>query len=98
VAFFPLDGGTQLALWRRADLAHDAGLSVGPTSATEFSLGQNVNSPAEVDTVMKQAADAGARIIKPAGETFWGGYAGYFADPDDHLWEVVWNPQPSPTE
>jgi uncharacterized protein len=47
---------------------------------------------------MKQAADAGARIIKPAGETFWGGYAGYFADPDDHLWEVVWNPQLSPTE
>jgi uncharacterized glyoxalase superfamily protein PhnB len=53
----------------------------------------NVNSKKEVDDVMKQAEKAGANIIKPAQDTFWGGYAGYFQDPDGHLWEVVWNPQ-----
>src|ERR671921_751430 len=82
VAFFDLQPGLQLALWPRADLAHDAGLSRTPTSATEFSLGHNVKSSAEVDAVMQQAARAGARIIKPAQQTFWGGYAGYFQDPD----------------
>jgi uncharacterized protein len=93
VAFFPLAGGLQLALWRRADLAHDAGLTPCAPSATEFSLGHNVSSRAEVDAVMMQAAAAGAHILKPAADTFWGGYSGYFADPDGHVWEVVWNPQ-----
>lgn len=92
VVFFDLQPGLQLALWRRADLAHDAGLAPGPSSATELSLGHNVNSPAEVDAIMEQAGRAGARLVKPAHRTFWGGYAGYFQDPDGHLWEVAWNP------
>ena len=93
VAFFELQGGLQLALWPRASLSRDSGLPVQPASATEMSIGHNVNSREEVDAVMAQAAGAGAKIVKAAGETFWGGYAGYFQDPDGHLWEVVWNPQ-----
>ena len=58
-----------------------------------MTLGHNVTSIAEVDAVMAQAGAAGATIIKPAHTTFWGGYSGYFQDPDGHLWEVVWNPQ-----
>jgi uncharacterized protein len=96
VAFFDLQAGLRLALWPRVSLAHDARLEVGLPSATEFSLGHNVASRDEVDTVMEQAARAGAGIVKPAQETFWGGYAGYFHDPDQHLWEVVWNPQLMP--
>jgi predicted lactoylglutathione lyase len=61
-----------------------------------LSIGHNVGSRAEVDTVMEQAKRAGARIVKPAGPTFWGGYAGYFQDPDEHLWEVAWNPKAAP--
>lgn len=93
VAFFPLQNGLQLALWERANLAHDTGLSEASPAATEFSLGHNVNSKAEVDAVMQQARAAGAEIVKPAQDTFWGGYGGYFQDPDGHLWEVVFNPQ-----
>ena len=94
VAFFELQSGLKLALWPRDDLAHDAGLPPKtPRSATEVSLAHNVGSAAEVDAVMEQARRAGARIVKPAGTTFWGGYAGYFQDPDEHLWEVAWNPQ-----
>lgn len=93
VAFFDLQSGIQLALWPRADLAHDAKIPKASRSATELSIGHNVNSKKEVDTVMEQAKRAGARIVKPAGETFWGGYAGYFQDPDDHLWEIAWNPK-----
>jgi catechol 2,3-dioxygenase-like lactoylglutathione lyase family enzyme len=96
VAFFELQAGLRLAVWPHASLAHDAGLPVGPPSATDISLGHNVASKAEVDEVMEQAARAGAHIVKPAQETFWGGYAGYFQDPDQHLWEVTWNPQWSP--
>jgi uncharacterized protein len=92
VAFFDLQPGLQLAIWPRADLAHDAGLPGSQPSATELSLGQNVNSQEEVDVVMQRASGAGARIVKPAQATFWGGYAGYFQDPDGHLWEVAWNP------
>jgi uncharacterized protein len=93
VAFFDLNGGLRLALWPRKSLAHDAGLAVGVKSSTELSIGHNVNSTAEVDAAMTQAARAGATVVKPAHKTFWGGYAGYFADPDGHLWEVAWNPQ-----
>jgi uncharacterized protein len=92
VVFFDLQPGLQLALWPRADLAHDTGLARGPSSATELSLGHNVNDPAEVDAIMEQARRAGARIVKSAVRTSSGGYAGYFQDPDDHLWEVAWNP------
>ena len=93
VAFFSLQVGLKLALWPRASLAHDAGLPLGTPSPTELSLGHNAASKEEVDVVMEQARRAGAHIVKPAQETFWGGYAGYFQDPDQHLWEVVWNPQ-----
>jgi uncharacterized protein len=93
VAFFDLQAGLKLAVWPRVDLAHDAGIAQTPPSPTEFSIGHNVASSAEVDAVMEQARRAGATIVKPAAETFWGGYAGYFADPDGHLWEVAWNPQ-----
>jgi uncharacterized glyoxalase superfamily protein PhnB len=93
VAFFELQAGLKLAIWPRKSLAHDSGLPLGKPSATEVSLGHNVSSKAEVDAVMAQAKNAGAVIVKPAQDTFWGGYAGYFQDPDQHLWEVVWNPQ-----
>lgn len=92
VAFFDLQRGLKLALWPRHSIATDTGLPQQPPSATEFTLGHNVGSKEEVDAVMQQAEKAGATIIKPAGATFWGGYAGYFQDPDAHLWEVVWNP------
>lgn len=93
VAFFELQSGLRLALWARRDIAHDTGIPQSAPSPTEFTLGHNVSSREAVDTVMAEAANAGARIIKPAAPTFWGGYAGYFQDPDGHLWEVVWNPQ-----
>jgi catechol 2,3-dioxygenase-like lactoylglutathione lyase family enzyme len=93
VAFFDLQAGLKLALWPRASMAHDAGIAAGGPSPTEFTIGHNVASKAEVDAVMAQAKTAGAHILKPAHDTFWGGYAGYFQDPDQHLWEVAWNPQ-----
>jgi uncharacterized protein len=98
VAFFDLQLGLRLALWPRQSLAHDSGLPVGKPSATEFCLAHNVASKAEVDEVMAQAGTAGALIVKPAHDTFWGGYSGYFQDPDQHLWEVTWNPQMIPAE
>ncbi len=93
VAFFRLEGGVMLALWPRSSISHDSGVPVTPPSPTDFTLGHNVASREEVDRVMAEAAAAGASVIKPAADTFWGGYAGYFQDPDGHLWEVVWNPQ-----
>lgn len=92
VAFFDLHGGLKLALWPRTSIAHDAGLPLDRPSALELTLGHNVGSKAEVDVVMDRAERAGATIIKRPRDTFWGGYAGYFQDPDRHLWEVVWNP------
>ena len=92
VAFFDLEAGLRVALWPRKSLAHDSGLPLGQPSATEFSLGHNVSSKDEVDAVMEQARKFGVVIVKPAQDTFWGGYAGYFQDPDHHLWEIAWNP------
>lgn len=92
VAFFELQSGLRFALWPRGSIAYDTGLEAGPPCATEFTLGHNVASEAAVDEVMEQARRAGAAIVKTAGRTFWGGYAGYFQDPDGHLWEIVWNP------
>lgn len=96
VAFFDLQHGVKLALWPRASLARDADLPVQPPSATEFTLAHNVSSKEEVDLVMQQANAAGATIIKSAQETFYGGYAGYFQDPDHHVWEIAWNPEMLP--
>lgn len=92
VAFFDLESSLKLALWPRTSLAADSGLSLQPPSPTSFSLAHNVGSESEVDEVMTQASKAGAKVVKPARKTFWGGYAGYFQDPDGHLWEVVYNP------
>jgi catechol 2,3-dioxygenase-like lactoylglutathione lyase family enzyme len=91
VAFFDLAGGLRLALWPLESLAHDTGLALR-SAAPNVSLAHNVASQAEVDEAMAQASAAGARIVKPAQKTFWGGYAGYFQDPEGHLWEVAWNP------
>ncbi|MEZ5935371.1 MAG: VOC family protein [Alphaproteobacteria bacterium] len=98
VAFFDLQNGLKLALWPRASLAHDAGLDVAPPSTTEFSIGHNVRTEAEVDAVMARARRAGGAVVKAAGRTFWGGYAGYFSDLDGHLWEVVFNPSDLPED
>ena len=92
VAFVDLENGSKLALWPRKSIAHDSGLSLQTPSATEFTIGHNVSNRQEVDEVLAQAKKAGAKIVKPAQETFWGGYSGYFQDPDGHLWEVAWNP------
>jgi len=96
VAFFDLQSGLKLAVWPRSSLARDAGIPPGESSPCELSIGHNVSSAAEVDAVMAQAMQAGAVMVKPAQRTFWGGYAGYFQDPDHHLWEIVWNPQMLP--
>lgn len=92
VIFFELQSGLRLALWPRKSIAHDTGLALAAKSPTEFTLGHNVNSKAEVDDVMNRAKAAGAVIVKAAHDTFWGGYSGYFQDPDGHVWEVAWNP------
>ncbi|TCT05306.1 VOC family protein [Paralcaligenes ureilyticus] len=98
VAFFDLQAGLKLAIWPRKSLSHDSGIAPSSPSVTEFALGHNVSSREEVDTVMEQARNAGAMIVKSAQDTFWGGYAGYFQDPDGHLWEVAWNPQLLPKD
>lgn len=92
VAFFNLQPGLKLALWPRTSLAADSGLSIEAPNATEFLLAHNVGSIEEVNAVMLEAQRAGANIVKAAQATFYGGYAGYFQDPDGHLWEVVFNP------
>jgi uncharacterized protein len=93
VVFVQLQPGLRLALWPRESIGHDTGLAVGLSGSTELTLGHNVGSKQEVDAVMHEAAEAGAVIVKTAHDTFWGGYSGYFQDPDGHLWEIVWNPQ-----
>lgn len=92
VAFFNLQSGLKLALWPRKSLAADAGIGLEPPCSTMFSIAHNVSSREEVDAVMRQAAQSGAKIVKPPHPTFYGGYAGYFSDPDGHLWEVAFNP------
>ena len=91
VAFFEL-GKTWLALYPRHLLAEDAGVPAEGSGFPGFALAHNVRSPAEADRLLEEAAVAGGRIVKPGQRTDWGGYAGYFADPDGFLWEVAWNP------
>ena len=98
VAFFDLSGGLKLAIWAQDDIAHDTGLPKAPASPTSFTIGHNVAQRAEVDDVIDQARRAGAEIVKAPQATFYGGYAGYFRDPDGHLWEVVWNPSLTPND
>ena len=92
VAFFDLAGGLKLAVWSQRDIAHDTGLPLQPPSSTSFTIAHNVTTMKEVDEVMDTAERAGAEIVKRPVSTFYGGYAGYFRDPDGHLWDVVWNP------
>lgn len=92
VVFFELQAGLKLALWSKQSLQQDTGLTGTASNAAQITLGHNVHSPLEVDQVLKQAHNAGAKILKPAQSTFYGGYAGYFQDLDGHVWEVVYNP------
>lgn len=98
VVFIDLQPGLKLALWPRASLARDAGVTVTPRSPSDFMLAHNVRSEAEVDEVMATAEAAGARIARSAQSTSWGGYTGVFQDPDGHLWEVAYNPQILPQD
>lgn len=91
VAFFQL-ANIALGLWSADKLAHDAGASGPGTGFRGVTLAHNVPTPEDVDAVMALAARSGARITKPAAKTFWGGYSGYFEDPDGHSWEVAHNP------
>jgi uncharacterized protein len=93
VAFFKLQDGLLLAVWPRDSIAHDTQIAKAAPSPTDFTIGHNVRTTEEVDQVMAQAVAAGARVVRSAAPTFYGGYAGYFQDPDDHIWEVIWNPQ-----
>lgn len=92
VVFFRLDGGLILALYPTAALAKDAGIAATQARLGAVSIGHLVGSKAEVDAVMTQAERAGAVVTDPARGRFWGGYSGYFHDPDGHLWEIAWNP------
>jgi predicted lactoylglutathione lyase len=94
VTFFKTDGGI-LALWGYKDLAEDANLSMQPGGDAGYrgsALAMNLDSPGDVDACLAAAIEAGAQLTKPATATFYGGYAGYFSDPDGHLWEVAHNP------
>lgn len=91
VAFFTLDG-TWLALYGRESLAADPGVAPAVSGFAGIALAHNVASEAAVDAVMQEAVAAGAALVKPADKASWGGYTGYFADPDGYLWEVAYNP------
>ncbi|HUA14845.1 MAG TPA: VOC family protein [Verrucomicrobiae bacterium] len=91
IVFFQA-GGMALALYPRQELAKDANLAAEGQGFRAITLAYNARSREDVDAVLQEAQGAGARILKPAQEVFWGGYSGYFADPDDFLWEVAWNP------
>lgn len=91
VAFFTLNG-TWLGLYGREALAEDAGVSSQGHGFAPFALAHNVASEQEVDAVVDQAVAAGATLVKEPQKVFWGGYSGYFADPDGHLWEIAHNP------
>jgi catechol 2,3-dioxygenase-like lactoylglutathione lyase family enzyme len=91
IVFFQA-GGMALALYPRDELAKDANIAPAGHGFNGITLAYNARTHAEVDAVLKQAAAAGGKILKPAEEAFWGGYSGYFSDPDGFLWEVAWNP------
>lgn len=95
VAFFELNG-CWLGLFPKTALADDVGISAEGTGFRGVTIAHNAPSEAEVDRIMALAEQAGAKIMKPAQKVFWGGYSGYFADPDGHLWEIAWNPHFTP--
>ena len=91
IAFFKCRG-TWLALYPREALAADVGISTEGSGFSGVTLAHNVSSKEEVDALLEVAVAAGATLVKPAQDVFWGGYSGYFADPEGYLWEVAWNP------
>ncbi len=91
-AFFELAGGLKLAIWPRSSARVDTGVDIPDSGPGQVLIAHNVARADEVREVLEQAERAGARILKPAGPTFWGGHGGYFQDPDGHIWEVVYNP------
>lgn len=91
ITFFEL-GKTWLALWSRDSLAEDAGLSAEGSGFRGFALAHNVRSPAEVDALLERVADYGATVTRAGHKTDWGGYSGYFTDPDGFAWEIAHNP------
>ena len=91
VTFFDA-GGVVLGLFGRSALAEDAKVSDSQPGFSGVALAHNARSEADVDAVLREAVAAGAKLLKPGQKVFWGGYAGYFADPDGHLWEVAYNP------
>jgi hypothetical protein len=93
VVFIDMNDDLILALYPRVALAKDAKIPLSPRSPSELSIGHIVKSRGDVDAVMRQAERAGATITDQARDRFWGGYSGYFQDPDGHLWEIAWNPQ-----
>lgn len=98
VVFIKLQAGVALALWPRKSIAADTGVDLAKAAPGNMTLAHNVRSEKEVDNVMAEAKAAGAKIVKAAEKTFYGGYAGYFQDPDGHLWEVAFNPQMLPED
>jgi uncharacterized protein len=92
IVIFRLRGGLVLALYPRSELARDADIPFGPPKTGEFSIGQLVESRAEVDAVLALAEQAGATLTGRPHDRPWGIYSGYFRDPDGHLWEIIWNP------
>lgn len=92
VVFFDCVGGLKLALWPRRSLAAESGAPLSAPGATACALAQNVDSTAAVDALMQRAERAGAQVLRPPHTTFYGGYVGYFRDPDGHLWEIAFNP------
>jgi catechol 2,3-dioxygenase-like lactoylglutathione lyase family enzyme len=97
VVFFQLNGMV-LALWDHGNLAADARLPAHGSGFGGIALAYCTRSRDEVDAVLEEARKAGGRVLKPAEDAFWGGYSGYFADPDGHPWEVAWNPEWELTE
>ncbi len=91
IAFFEM-GGTMLSLYPRDKLAEDITVAPEGSGFPGFTLAHNVGSPELVDATLQEAVSAGAKLIKPGQKVFWGGYSGYFADPDGFYWEVAWNP------
>jgi len=93
VVFFNLDGGLVLALYPATSLGKDAAISVTPCRLGAVSIGHTLKNRAEVDALVARAQKAGAVVTDPPRDRFWGGYSGYFQDPDGHLWDIAWNPE-----
>jgi len=91
ISFFQC-GSVAIALYPKSELARDANVALDDRGSGTFAIAYNTRTKEEVDTVLRQAKSAGAEIVKPAEEAFWGGYSGCFRDLDGHLWEVAWNP------